>query len=76
MHLVLHYLLESAENEDDRNSLIQSLQVEEWRIQRQIEQRTRLVPREPGAPAWWFGDDEAYETSNAAAVQLRRGGSR
>jgi hypothetical protein len=73
---MLWILLESAEDQDERDRLMQTLRVEEWRVQRQVEQRTRLVPREPGAPPWWYGDDEAYETSNVAAVQLRTGGSR
>jgi len=70
--MVYVILLEAAESEDDRAQLKRDLRVEEWRVMRTVEQRTLVAPREEGAPAWWYGDEDAASSAQAAAIQLRQ----
>lgn len=65
-------LQEGAKTEDELAQLALDLRVEEWRVMRDVERRTLVAPREEGAPAWWFGDEDASQSAKTAAVQMRQ----
>lgn len=46
-----------------RRQLDESLQVAEWSVPGHLKTfRQRMRERNPGAPSWWYGDEEASQS--------------